>query len=240
MSCLCTPAGTFRTPGRELLESLDTSGSISRLVGDKMIAQNWKCTECGFTAVGIFPPERCPKCGGNRKAFEKKHEYKFPEEEIEEIIGACWKLSYGLYMVSSRLGDKINGQICNTLFQITSDPPRFAIGINHNNLTHEYIEKSEVFAASILGTNDHRIVRRFGYRSGRDFDKFKGIPITEGRTGCPVYKDSIGYIECSLLKDKTADAGTHSIFIGDIVGGKIFKDEEPMTYAYYHRTKDEQ
>lgn len=205
-----------------------------------MIAQSWKCNECGYTAVGLFPPEHCPKCGCGRKAFERESKYKFPEEDIEGIINVCWKVCYGLYMISSTFEEKINGQICNTLFQITSDPPRFAIGINHKNLTHEYIEKSGTFAASILGKDDHRIVRRFGYRSGRDFDKFKGIPIITGENGCPIYKDAIGYIECSILKDKTVDAGTHSIFVGDVTGGNIIRDEEPMTYAYYHETKDNQ
>lgn len=205
-----------------------------------MIAQSWICAECGFIAVGLFPPEKCPKCGASRDSFETEGEWKFPEKEMQGVIEACWKVSYGLYIVSSVNDDgKINGQVCNTLFQITSDPPRIAIGINHKNLTHEYIEKSGVFAASILGKDDHKMVRRFGYRSGRDFDKFKGVSIKTGRTGCPILSDCIGYIECSVLPEKTVDAGTHSIFIGDIVGGGVFKkDAEPMTYAYYHATKD--
>ena len=189
-------------------------------------------------AVGLFPPESCPKCNAARSTFSKDFEYKFPEEEIDGVIGACWKVCYGLYMLSSIQGDRVNGQICNTLFQITSDPPQLAIGINRNNLTHEFIESSEVFAASILGQNDHRIVRRFGYRSGRDLDKFKGIPVIKKRTCCPVYENAIGYLECTLHKEMTVNAGTHSIFLGEIVGGGVFKNEPPMTYAYYHETKD--
>lgn len=203
-----------------------------------MIAQGWKCSVCGYVAIGLFPPEQCPKCLASREAFKTEHAFLFPKEETDAVIKTCWKVSYGLYIVTSIQGERMNGQVCNTLFQITSDPPRVAIGINHKNLTHEFIAASEVFAASILGKRDHRIVRRFGYRSGRDFDKFKGVAARRGRTGCPVLEESIGYLECKLLKDKTADAGTHSIFIGEIVGGGLFRDEEPMTYAYYHATKD--
>ena len=205
-----------------------------------MIAQNWKCSECGFVAIGLFPPESCPKCKAPRSSFETEHAWCFPEGEAAAIISACWKVTYGLYMVSSIDGEKINGQICNTLFQITSDPPRLAIGINHNNLTHEYIEKSGVFAASILGKEDMRIVRRFGYRSGREFDKFKGVPISRQRTRCPIYEKAIGYLECKVIEDKTVDAGTHSIFLGDIVGGARFRDDEPMTYSYYYEKKSEE
>lgn len=205
-----------------------------------MIALNWKCSSCGFVAIGVFPPETCPKCDAKRDAFLEEVEFQFPREELDGIIDSCWKISYGLYVVSSINDGKINGQICNTLFQITSNPPRLAIGINQKNLTHEFIEKSEVFAASILGRKEHRIVRRFGYRSGRDFDKFKGIPIKLGRTCCPIYENAIGYLECKLIKDMTVDAGTHSIFVGDIIGGAMFKDEEPITYMHYYKTKDNQ
>lgn len=199
-----------------------------------MVAQNWKCDECGFSAVGVFPPEKCPKCGGGRKCFIREHEFKFPEEELGDVVEACWKISYGLYLVSSVDAEKVNGQIVNTFFQITSDPPRFAVGINRKNLTHEYIGKSGYFAVSILGRNDQRIVRRFGYRSGRDFDKFKNVPVIKERTGCPILKDAIGYIECAVSKGMKLNAGTHDIFVGDVVGGRVFSDKEPLAYAYYH------
>jgi flavin reductase (DIM6/NTAB) family NADH-FMN oxidoreductase RutF len=203
-----------------------------------LIAQGWKCSVCGHVAVGLFPPETCPKCNSPREAFKAEHEFLFPPAEAEGVIKACWKVSYGLYVVSSIAGERINGQICNTVFQITSDPPRIAIGINHKNLTHEFIEASGAFAVSILGSEDIRIVRRFGYRSGRDFDKFKGVPVRIGRTGCPILEGTIGYLECTLVKDRRLDAGTHSIFVGDVVGGALFRDEEPLTYARYHAAKD--
>jgi flavin reductase (DIM6/NTAB) family NADH-FMN oxidoreductase RutF len=203
-----------------------------------VIAQGWKCSQCGFTVVSLFPPEKCPRCNADRSAFKTEHEFKFPDEERDKVFRACWSVSYGLYLVSSIDGEKMNGQICNTLFQITSDPPRVAVGINHANLTHEYIEKSGVFAASVLGEDDVRIVRRFGYRSGREFDKFKGVPVFKGKTGCPIYQNAVAYIECAVIPDKTVDAGTHSIFVADIVGGAPLREGAPMTYAFYHETKD--
>ena len=63
---------------------------------------------------------------------------------------ALYKLSYGLYVVCSRKGGKLNGQIANTVFQITSEPPTIAVSINKTNLTHEFIKESRVFVASIL------------------------------------------------------------------------------------------
>lgn len=203
-----------------------------------MIAQNWKCSSCGHVAIGLFPPEKCPKCGSPRAAFKSEHKLKIPDEEVEAVISACWKVTYGLYVISSIDGDRVNGQVCNTLFQITSDPPRMAIGINHRNLTHEFIEKSGVFAASVLGRDDHKMVRRFGYRSGRDFDKFRGVDHRKARNGCPVLEGTVGWLECSLVPSMNVDAGTHMIFVADITGGGVGNGGEPMTYAHYTEEKN--
>ena len=59
-------------------------------------------------------------------------------------------LSYGLYIVTSFKGDRLNGQIVNTVIQGTSEPPRVAVIINKKNLTHEFIAKSKVFGVSVL------------------------------------------------------------------------------------------
>jgi len=64
-------------------------------------------------------------------------------------LKAFHKLSYGLYIVTSKKGDKLNGQIANTVFQVTSEPPTVAVSINKNNLTWEFIKESKSFAVSV-------------------------------------------------------------------------------------------
>ena len=90
-------------------------------------------------------------------------------------------LSYGLYIVTSRDGDRLNGQIVNTVIQVTSDPPRVAVIINKKNLTHEYISKSKVFGVSVLDeATPMKFLGPFGFRSGRDMNKFKEVEFKEG------------------------------------------------------------
>ncbi len=87
-------------------------------------------------------------------------------------------LSYGLYIVTSRDQEKINGQIVNTAIQVTSDPPRLAVIINKKNLTHEFITKSRIFAVSVLEeATPLTFIGPFGFRSGRDIDKFAKVPV---------------------------------------------------------------
>ncbi len=147
------------------------------------------------------------------------------------------KISYGLYVISSEKGDKFNGQIANTVFQITSEPPTIAVSINKQNLTHEFIQESKVFTVSILSKDiPMEFIGHFGFKSGRDIDKFKDINHKVGITGAPiVLENSIGYLETEVIN--SIDVGTHTVFIGKIVDAEITGDEEPMTYAYYHEVK---
>jgi len=150
---------------------------------------------------------------------------------------ALYKIGYGLYVVCSRKEDRLNGQIANTVFQITSEPPTIAVSINKNNLTHEFIKKSKVFTVSVLSQDTPLpFIGHFGFKSGRDIDKLKGINYKTGDTRAPVVTDNtLAYLEAKVIQE--IDAGTHTIFIGELVEAEVLKEGEPMTYAYYHQVK---
>lgn len=150
---------------------------------------------------------------------------------------ALHKISYGMYIVSSKKDGKFNGQIANTVFQITSDPPTIAVSINKQNLTHEFIQESKIFAVSILSKDaPMKFIGNFGFKSGRELEKFKDVKYKLGVTGAPVILDNaIGYLEAEVVD--SLDAGTHTIFIGKVVDAEIINENEPMTYAYYHEVK---
>ena len=150
---------------------------------------------------------------------------------------ALHKLTYGVYVVGSRKGDKFNGQIANTVLQVASEPPTVAVSINKNNLTHEFITESKVFSASVLYQDTPlSFIGHFGWRSGRDIDKFEGINYKMGETQAPVVIDNaVAYLEAKVTKE--LDVGSHTIFIGELVGADVLREGEPMTYAYYHQVK---
>jgi flavin reductase (DIM6/NTAB) family NADH-FMN oxidoreductase RutF/rubredoxin len=152
-------------------------------------------------------------------------------------LKALYKLGYGLYIVCSRKGEQLNGQIANTVFQITSEPPTIAVSINKSNLTHEFIKQSKVFTASILSQDTPlAFIGHFGFKSGRDMNKLKGINHKIGETRAPVVTDhTLAYLEARVIQE--VDVGTHTIFVGEVVGAEVMKEGEPMTYAYYHQVK---
>jgi flavin reductase (DIM6/NTAB) family NADH-FMN oxidoreductase RutF/rubredoxin len=147
---------------------------------------------------------------------------------------AFFKLTYGLYILSSKDGDKMNGHISNTVFQITADPPRMAVATHKNNLTTEYIKKSRVFAVSAIQQDvTLDFIGPWGFKSGRNINKFDKIKYKIGKTGAPiVMENTLAWYECEVEDIK--EIGTHVLFIGrvidlDVTGSPL----PPLTYDHY-------
>ncbi len=146
-------------------------------------------------------------------------------------------LSYGLYVVTSVCDKKANGQIANTVFQVTSTPPRMAVCINKDNLTHACIEKSGVFGVSVLDEDvPLPFIGRFGFKSGRETDKLDGVEIEKGPSNCPlVTEHAVAVMEAKVVE--RMDVGTHTLFFGDVTYARVLSRKTPLTYAAYHEKK---
>jgi flavin reductase (DIM6/NTAB) family NADH-FMN oxidoreductase RutF/rubredoxin len=225
----------------------------------------WVCNLCGYvynpqegdanagipagTSFEDLPADWvCPMCGVGKDSFSEQKEVGPAADQASAPVAALnlqpgiepaiFKISYGLFVVTSIKGDQINGQCANTVFQITSNPFQIALGINKGNLTHEYIHASGVIGVSILGQQGHDLVRRFGYSSGRGQDKFAGLNYTTGTTGAPLLTGESGAI--AFLEGKVGqslDCGSHTLYLLEVSDGVQSQDAEPMTYAYFRATK---
>lgn len=146
------------------------------------------------------------------------------------------KISYGMYIVSSKKDNTLNGQIANSVFQITATPANIAISINKLNLTHDFIKESKLFCLSILLTDfPMKLIGTFGFKSGREINKFENIEYELTQNGLPYLKNSAGFIECKVIN--FVSEGTHSIFIGEVIACETLNAGEPMTYSYYNEIK---
>jgi rubredoxin/flavin reductase (DIM6/NTAB) family NADH-FMN oxidoreductase RutF len=154
-----------------------------------------------------------------------------------ELAVALHKISYGMYVVCSLDGRKINGHISNSVIQITAVPAQLLVCISKSNLTYEYVNNNDIFSVSILEKDTPMsFIGHFGFKSGRNFDKFREIEHEAGITGAPVgLPYSVSCMECEVRGKY--DAGTHTAFIGEVMDIRILRDSEPMTYAYYHVVK---
>lgn len=128
-------------------------------------------------------------------------------------------------------------QIANTVIQVCSAPPRISVCLNKSNLTHEFIKDSQAFTVSMLAQDTPLdFIGRLGFKSGRETDKIRGINYKTGQTGAPIVLDNaLAYLEAKVISEM--DAGTHTIFLAELVEAEILKEGEPLTYAYYQQVK---
>lgn len=146
---------------------------------------------------------------------------------------AIFNIPYGLYVLTAK-GEKFNGCIINTLQQITSNPLQVSITINKDNYTTKLIEKSGEFNVSILDRNTtFEMIKRFGFSSGRDVNKFLDF------TDYKIAKNNIPYITKgvnSYLSAKVIskyDVGTHFTFVAEVSEDVVLNNNPTLTYAEY-------
>lgn len=146
---------------------------------------------------------------------------------------ALFTLSYGLYTVGSFSGNRVNAQIANAVFQITSSPARIAVAINRSELTNEFIKDSGYMAIGVLSqTADMPFIGHFGFKSGRDIDKFADKEYMTTPSGCPCPEENT--LACLELKvESMVEVDTHTLFIGVLTHCSLLGEGVPMTYSYY-------
>ena len=143
-------------------------------------------------------------------------------------------LSYGLFVLTAKDGEKDNGCIINTAAQVTTTPNRIIVTVNKDNFTHDMIVKTGEFNVSILDESaSFETFKQFGFQSGRDVDKFLEVSFARAQNGIAyLTRQCNGYISGKVVESK--DLGTHTMFIADVTDGGTLSDTPSATYAFYH------
>lgn len=146
---------------------------------------------------------------------------------------ALYQLSYGVFMLAAKSGDKANGCIINTCMQVANSPVRVAISVINANYTCDLIKESGMFTLSMLDqTCTFQTIKHFGMQSGRDVDKLADIKLPVDDNGIPY----MGWQACAMLSGKVLeshDLGSHTLFIAEVTDAKVLSENAPLTYADY-------
>ena len=150
---------------------------------------------------------------------------------------AFFKLSYGLYVISSCHNGKNAGCVVNTFAQVTAEPARVTVAVNKENFTTGVIQKAGRFEAVALAQSaSMELIGMFGFHTSADTDKFKGFKTQTGQKGIPYICEQVtARFQCRVIDQM--DAGTHLIFLAEVEEAEVLSNEESMTYAYYHQVK---
>ena len=145
-----------------------------------------------------------------------------------------YKLTYGLFVLTARQGDKSNGCIINTAIQVASNPDKIAIAVNKANYTHDMVLAAGEFNISVISqTATFDLFKRFGFQSGRDVDKFEGFEdLLYSSNGIPyITEGTNSYF--SIKVTSSQDLGSHTLFVGTIEHKEMLSEDPSVTYEYY-------
>ena len=146
---------------------------------------------------------------------------------------AMYKITYGLYMLTTTDGEKQNGCIVNTVNMLTDNPKRITVFVNKANYSEELLRKTGVFNVSVLTKSaPFELFKQFGFVSGREKDKFEGGRYETSENGLYYLPEHAN----ALISGKVVDCydyGTHTLFVAEVTEAKKLSDEESVSYEYY-------
>ena len=137
------------------------------------------------------------------------------------------KIPHGLFICGVRDGEEMNGFTVSWLMQSSFKPPLVVSCVKQDSQSHTMIEKTNVFAISFLEEGQKEVAKQFFQPKRRVGNKFEEIEFYEGEeTGCPIIKDSLGYIECKVVGK--VDEGDHTVFVGEVIGAGIHREGKQL------------
>ena len=147
----------------------------------------------------------------------------------ENILKNMARLTYGIYVLTTRFEDTVNGMIASWVSQVSYEPPLILAAVHPNRFSHELLQQSGHFVLHILAREQKDLLGRF---KCPDLNKkFQSLRWKEGLTGCPVLDDCIGYLECRIVRHLAP--GNHSLFIGEVMSARFNAEDTPLCTLDY-------
>jgi flavorubredoxin len=149
-------------------------------------------------------------------------------------VNAMFRIQCGLFVLAVRDGEKDNGCIINTVMQITSQPDRISVAVNKASLTHDMVNKTQEFNVCVLSENAPlSVFERFGFRSGRDGNKFEEAHSNTRTANKVRYLPKYANAVISAKVVQAHDYGTHTVFVAEVTETRVLSNTPSVTYQYY-------
>ena len=146
---------------------------------------------------------------------------------------AMYKLTYGLFVVTTKKDEGQNGCIVNTVSMLTDEPKRITVFVNKANYTEQLLRENKQFNVSVLTeSTPFSVFERFGFQSGKTVDKFADVNYPTAENGLYYLPQNANAVISAKVVD-CHDYGTHTLFVAEVTSAKTLSDEKSVTYEYY-------
>ena len=137
------------------------------------------------------------------------------------------KIPHALYICGVKDGEEVNGFTASWVMQASFAPPLVVNCVKADSTSHAMIKASGVFALSVLEDGQKDLAQNFFKPLRRVGNKFEDIEFYPGpETGCPIIKDTLGYVECKVIS--TVEQGDHTVFVGEVIGAGIHREGDAL------------
>ena len=148
-----------------------------------------------------------------------------PEVDDELLNRVTWKVPNALALVGSRAGEEWNGMTTSWITQVSMEPVLIGVGVDNSAVTHRLIAAGGSFTVNLWSAEDTRVFVKFSKPATFDAAAMtlNGRPVRAGSTGAPIFAESVAWVECAVRSAQ--DHGTHTFFVGEVVGAGVHDGE---------------
>ncbi|MDI3257868.1 MAG: flavin reductase family protein [Kyrpidia sp.] len=136
-------------------------------------------------------------------------------------------ITYGLYVIGTKVGDDVNAFTANWVTQSSFNPPLVVVAAKNGTTSCDGIKASGVFSVNVLESGQKDLAFAFFKPVSRVGNKFGDVEFYTEQTGSPILKDALSWFECKVVD--VNERGDHTIFVGEVVGAGVHREGEPMT-----------
>lgn len=147
----------------------------------------------------------------------------------EALLKNMAHMTYGIYVLTTRFRESINGMIASWVSQVSYDPPLIMVAIHPHRYSHGLVAQSGCFALHVLAKNQKDLLARF--KGPVPEAKFEALAWSDGLTGCPILADCIGCLECRVVQ--RLSPGNHTLFLGEVVQAVFNTQTPPLSTLDY-------
>ena len=177
--------------------------------------------------------QRCEEAGtdmGQLLTQEVKvKQRKSLDTDLDKAIG---RISGGLYIITTKKGDRSGAMVASWVTQASFDPPGFTVAVAKDRAIESLMQVGDQFILNILEEGNYQtLMKHFLKRFGPGEDRFAGVNTRTANNGSPILADALAYLECEVAS--RMECADHWIVYNKVTDGRVSKPDG-LT-AVHHR-----
>lgn len=148
----------------------------------------------------------------------------------EDLRSAMRRWTTGVTIVSAAQGETLHGMTASSFTSLSLEPPYVMVSLERSTRTHDLVTRMRTFGVTILSAEQQEISNRFASPQTELGRRFEEVPYFTLKTGAPFIQDGLAFFDCRVVD--VLDAGTHSVFVGEVVATATGPDDPPLVYYF--------